>query len=93
MSTRDQPENRMDLATVIKISLRAFVWGFLGFIPVIGLLPGFYVLSCRNRVRREFGKEWNPASRYLTGGVVLSILGIINSICLVFGIVAKISLS
>jgi hypothetical protein len=93
MSTPALPENRMDLATAIKISLRAFAWGILGFVPLIGLLPGFYAMSCGNRVRREFGKEWNPAAPYLTAGVVLSCLGILGSFCVVFGIIAKITLS
>ena len=93
MSTLAQPEKRMDLATAIKVSLRAFAFGIVGFLPLIGLLPGFYALSCWNRVRTEFGQEWNPASSYLTAGVVLSTLGIIGSICVVFGIIASITLS
>jgi hypothetical protein len=93
MSILAQSDKRMDLATAIKISLRAFAWGIVGFLPVIGLLPGFYALSCWNRVRTQFGNEWNPASRYLITGVVLSTMGIIGSICLVFGIIASIVLS
>jgi hypothetical protein len=93
MSTPALPQNRMNLATAIKISLRAFAWGILGFLPVIGLLPGCYVLSCWIRVQSEFGKEWNPASPYLIAGVVLSVLGIIGSFCLVLGIVASVALS
>ena len=93
MSAHSQPQRRMDRATAIKISLRAFAWGILGFLPVIGLLPGFYAISCWNRVRSEFGNEWNPASPYLTAGVVLSTLGIIGSICVVFGIIASVTLS
>jgi hypothetical protein len=93
MSASKQPEKRMDLATAIQVSLRAFVWGIIGFLPVIGLLPGFYVLSCWSRVRTQFGNEWNPASRYLIAGVVLSTLGLIASICLVLVIFADIVLS
>jgi hypothetical protein len=93
MTTLAQPEKRMDLATAIKISLRAFAFGIVGFLPLIGLLPGIYALSCWNRVRIEFGQEWNPASSYLTAGVVLSTLGIIGSICVIFGIIASMTLS
>jgi hypothetical protein len=93
MSAPSQPERRMDRANAIRISLRAFAWGILGFLPVIGLLPGFYAISCWNRVRIEFGNDWNPASPYLVAGVILSTLGIIGSICLVFGIIASITLS
>ena len=82
----------MDMATAIKISLRAFGWGIVGFLPVIGLVPAFYVLSCWGRVKLDFAKAWNPASPYFMGGVVLSSLGIINSICVVFGIIASIML-
>jgi hypothetical protein len=93
MSAPPQIQRRMDRATAIKISLRAFAWGILGFVPVIGFLPGFYALSCWNRVRIEFGNEWNPAYPYLIAGVVLSSLGIIGSICVVFGIIASIVLA
>ena len=93
MSTTGRSEKRMDLATAIKISLSAFGWGIVGFLPVVGLLPGCYAVSCWRRVRSDFGKEWNPASRYLIAGVVLSILGITGTICLVLVIIANIVLS
>ena len=93
MSAPPHTQKRMDRATAIKISLRAFAWGILGFVPVIGFFPGVYALSCWNRVRNEFGNEWNPGSPYLVAGVVFSSLGIVGSICVAFGIVASIMLA
>ena len=55
-----QTDKRMDLATAIQISLRAFAWGILGFFPVVGLLPGFFALSCWNRVRRSSATNGIP---------------------------------
>jgi hypothetical protein len=93
MSTTAQTGQRMGLATAIRTSLRAFVFGMFGFIPIIGLVPGLYVLACWRRVHTEFGDDWNPAAPYLVAGIVLSVLGLIGSVCLVFGIIASITLS
>jgi hypothetical protein len=61
---------------VIQLSLRAFVCGLLGVLPVIGLLPGLYALSCWARIRRSYRDEWNPASSYLSWGSILAVLGL-----------------
>ena len=61
---------------VIQLSLRAFVCGIIGVLPVIGLVPGLYALSCWVRIRRHYRDEWNPASNYLRWGSVLAVLGL-----------------
>ena len=60
MSTPAQSEKRMDLATAIRISLRAFVWGIVGFLPVIGLLPGCYAVSCWRRAEANSARNGTP---------------------------------
>ena len=61
---------------VIQLSLRAFVCGMVGFLPVIGLLPGLYALSCWSQIRRRYRDEWNPASNYLRWGSILAVAGL-----------------
>ncbi len=66
----------MPRITVIQLSLRAFVCGLIGVLPLIGLVPGLYALYCWARVSRRYGGEWNPASAYLNWGVALTVLGL-----------------
>ena len=61
---------------VIQLSLRAFVCGLVGVLPVIGLVPGLYALSCWARIRLRYRDEWNPASDYLSLGTLLSVAGL-----------------
>jgi len=89
MSASTQTDDRMDLTAAIQISLRAFGWGIVGLLPVVGLLPAFYALACWLRVQREFGKQWNPGARYLIAGAIFATLGILGSIGLVVAIIAN----
>ena len=66
----------MDRITAIESSLAAFVWGLLGFIPFIGILPAICALVHWARIRAGFRNEWNPASPYLDCGVILATLGL-----------------
>ncbi len=61
---------------VIQLSLRAFVCGLIGVVPVIGLVPALYALFCRARIARRYRDEWNPASNYLKWGSVLAVAGL-----------------
>lgn len=69
----------MDRITAIRESLRVFVCGLIGLLPVIGLAPAIYALVLRGRLRARYGKQWNPASAYLNLGVVLAAVGLIYS--------------
>ena len=66
----------MPRTTVIELSLKAFVCGLLGILPVIGLLPAIHALYCWARVRRRYREEWNPAAGYLSWGTALAVLGL-----------------
>jgi hypothetical protein len=61
---------------VIQLSLRAFVCGIVGVLPIIGLLPGLYALSCWARIRRRYRDEWNPAANYLRWGSICAVAGL-----------------
>jgi len=65
----------MPRITVIQLSLRAFVCGLLGLLPVVGLLPALDALVCWVRIRQRYPNEWNPASSYLSWGTALAVLG------------------
>jgi hypothetical protein len=60
----------------IRASLRTFICGVVGVVPVIGFLPAIYALACFIRIRARYGDEWNPASNYLVCGVALALLGL-----------------
>ena len=72
---------------VIRTSLTAFVCGLIGFLPLIGLLPGIYALLCWARIRFRYPGEWNPAAAYLSWGARLAVLGMLGSILIIFAIV------
>ena len=69
----------MNRTTAIEKSLSAFVNGIFGFIPVLGCVPAIYALVYWQQVQRQFGKEWNPAARYLSWGARLGALGLIGT--------------
>jgi len=69
----------MDRITAIRQSLTGFMCGIIGFVPVIGFLPGLYAIICWGRVRRLYRDQWNPASGYLKVGAILGLLGAISS--------------
>ena len=76
----------MDRITAIRQSLTGFVCGIMGFVPVIGLLPGLYAIICWSRVRRLHRDQWNPASGYLKGGAILGLLGALSSALMILAI-------
>jgi len=76
----------MDRITAIRQSLTGFVCGIMGFVPVIGLLPGLYAIICWSRVRRLYRDQWNPASGYLKGGAILGLLGTLSSALMILAI-------
>ncbi len=83
----------MDRAAAISTSVRGFVYGLIGLIPFVGLLPAVCAIEAWVRVRTHFHPEWNPAGIYLAVGAILGLLGILVSILVVVGIVASVYLS
>lgn len=74
----------MNEIEAINKSLRAFVCGLFGLLPVIGLIPAIHALRCRYAVRKRFPDGWNPAARYLKWSFVLSLVGLFNSVLAAF---------
>jgi hypothetical protein len=81
----------MDRITAIRRSLTAFVWGMMGFLPVIGLIPAVCALSHWWAVRSKYRAEWNPASLYLRAGVALALFGVLSTALLVVAIAIAIT--
>ena len=76
----------MDRITVINKSLATFVCGIVGFLPVVGLLPAVYAVLNWRRVTVQYGKEWNPASAYLSWGARLAVLGLLGSVLVIISL-------
>jgi hypothetical protein len=63
------PEERIE---IIEQSMRCFVYGLLAFIPLAGIVPSIMAIAFYRRARVAVGKDWNPASTYLTWGLILA---------------------
>ena len=72
---------------VIRKSLTAFVCGLIGFLPIIGIVPGLYALSCWGSIRIRYPDEWNPASVYLSWGARLAVLGLLSTALIVVALI------
>jgi len=77
------PPGTMDKIALIKISVRCFICGILGFLPLIGI--PFAAIAIGNFRRVFFGKStlWNPAARYLRVGMICGMAGILLNVILV----------
>ena len=73
----------MDIISASRKSLTGFVCGIFGFVPILGLIPALYAVSCWRSVNKHYGQQWNPARRYLLGGLLLATIGIIGSVLIV----------
>ncbi len=70
----------MERITAIRKSLAAFVCGIFGLVPVLGLVPAVWTFLSWNAVRLGYANEWNPACRYLHWGIIMALLGLLNSL-------------
>lgn len=66
-------------AETIRKSLRTFVCGILGVVPLLGFVPAAYALASWLTVHQRHRTQWNPASGYLTGGLILAVFGLLSS--------------
>lgn len=65
----------MDKVDAIQCSLRCFVTGLFGLLPVLGIPFAVLALASYFKVRRGFRGQWNPAQRYLRWGVATALCG------------------
>ncbi len=66
--------SRVDL---IRQSLRCFVLGLLGLVPVIGIPASSMAVVQYIHVMRHRSAEWNPAERYLNWGFFFGLFGLV----------------
>ena len=62
---------------MMKLSIRCFVDGLLGLIPIIGLPFALVALWFSGRVRQHEKRFWNPAKPYHVGGMICGAVGAI----------------
>ena len=82
----------MDLIAAIRRSLAAFVWGIIGTLPVIGLLPAICALGHWRAVRSAYRGQWNPASGYLRAGAACAFFGLLSTVLLIVVIAFSIAM-
>ena len=62
---------------MLQSSLRCFVYGLLGLLPVIGLPFAFAALWISGRVRAREKLFWNAARPYRIRGVIYAAVGMV----------------
>ncbi len=62
---------------MMKWSIRCFVDGLLGFIPIIGLPFALVALWCSGKARQLEKQFWNSAKPYRICGVICAAVGTI----------------
>jgi hypothetical protein len=62
---------------MLKSSMRCFVFGLLGLIPLVGLPFGLAALWISGRVRVQEKQLWNAARPFRIGGVICAAIGTI----------------
>jgi hypothetical protein len=62
---------------MLKSSMRCFIFGLLGFIPLIGLPFALAALWISGRVRRLEKQFWNPARTYRIAGSTCAAVSVI----------------
>ena len=58
-------------------SIRCFIFGLLGLLPLIGIPFGIAALSYSGVARADERRFWNPAQPYRICGVVCAAVGVI----------------
>jgi hypothetical protein len=61
---------------MIERSMRCYVLGLLGLLPIIGVPMAVMSLNHYQRVKQGQGAMWNPAQRYLFWGCLCARLGL-----------------
>lgn len=61
-------------------SIRCFLCGLAGLIPLLGVPCCIIAIVFYARTRRLSQGEWNPARRYLLAGLIFALTGILLSL-------------
>jgi len=65
---------------ILKDSMRCFIYGLLGFLPVIGLPFAIAALWLAGRVRVRERQYWNAAKPYRIWGVVFATIAMLSAL-------------
>ncbi len=71
---------------MIQRSMRCFIFGLLGFLPMIGVPFALVALMMAGQARVSEKLEWNPAKPYRIWGAVFASLAIILWLLVAAGI-------
>jgi hypothetical protein len=71
-----KPQPPMGKIEMIERSMRCFVLGLWGLLPVIGIPMALMSLLQNRRVKLGQGAMWNPAERYLFWGALCARIGL-----------------
>lgn len=82
-----KPRPPLTKVQVIERSLRCFVLGLAGLVPVIGIPFAAMAFLEFGRVKRQPSPVWNPAARYLAAGLTLAALGLLATFILALAII------
>ena len=74
----------MDRIAATRTSLKGFVYGLFGLVPILGLVPAIKAWLCWRQVHRHY-QDWNPARKYLYWGLILSWLALIGNLMVAVG--------
>lgn len=77
MSADTNLDSATDRIELVERSLRCFVFGLIGLVPVLGLPFGIAAIVKSVRLKRRSGERWNPAQSYAKGGSLCATLGIV----------------
>ena len=66
-------ESAANRIVLIRRSIRVFIAGIFSILPILGLIPAIYAIATWFPTRAN--RQWNPASAYLTCGIILALLG------------------
>ena len=66
----------MNKVRVIERSIRCQAFGWVGVVPVLGVIPAVIAIVLYHRTARESGDDWNPAGPQARLGLVLSWIGL-----------------
>jgi len=66
----------MNRIEMINRSLRCFVFGLLGLVPLLGIPASAVSFVQYWQVAQQADGDWNPAESYLAWGLVLAIMGL-----------------
>ena len=67
-------------AESIRLSLRAFIGGLIGLVPVLGLPAALYAIVCWACTLRRVKVSWNPGLVYLYVGLAFALIGVCLSL-------------